>query len=175
MKHDKNENDYLNAEKMYATKLHNALKANDITSVKSLGQEIIRALPYTYRDIFDEVIRDTDSELAKKLQPIDYVAFMHDLEEGSEPMLQVKDVDDHYNGSFVDAGVLSGMLTDAPEIRKATVNWMKGLTGKDLDELKKIVSSQTFKDMYGEPDWEGNTKVGSIAKSITQNDLGRSL
>ena len=82
MKHDKNENDYLNAEKIYATKLHNALKANDITSVKSLGQEIIRALPYTYRDIFDEVIRDTDSELAKKLQPIDYVAFMHDPEDG---------------------------------------------------------------------------------------------
>lgn len=133
---------------------------------------------------------------------------------GEEPMLQVKDVDDHYNGSFVDAGVLSGMLTDTPEIYKATVNWIKGLTGSDLDELNKITSSQTFKDMYGDPDWEGteqddyaqgfadvqnsedptapagksnsyydgwndglfeksNTKVGSIAKSITQNDLGR--
>ena len=96
-----------------------------------------------------------------------------------KPKLKVKNVDDNYNGSFVDAGVLSGMLTDTPEIRNKTIKYIKSLTGDDLNELNKIISSQTFKDMYGEPDWEGtdqykhNTKVGNIAKSIAAYDVGR--
>lgn len=289
----KNENDYLKAEKMYATKFHNALKANDITSVKSLGQEIIQALPYTYRDIFDEVIRDTDSELAKKLQPMDYVAFMHGPKEekmadkfihrnkiegykphralqrdfslvakpyltergipfdtsnyqnggifragdndfwfdsdeqgfftnhpdfkdtpynGIKDLLEAvlgsgsdnkttgkkfnpltdyindlyspssdeekrkletaqKEADDYFNhvaktddsipgyeNTSIDAGVLSGMLTDSPEIRKATLAWMNNLPEIDANAIKRVIASKEFRDMYGDLDfdWKGN-------------------
>lgn len=62
-----------------------------------------------------------------------------------------------YENSHVDAGSLSGMLTDTPEVRQATINWMKGLKGKDSKALKNITTSQTFKDMYGDPDWDEDT------------------
>lgn len=79
-----------------------------------------------------------------------------DGDDSGNNILNVGKAVPEYEDADINAGVLSGMLTDKPEIRQATIDWMKGLTGKDSEALKNIVTSQTFKDMYGEPDWEND-------------------
>lgn len=63
-----------------------------------------------------------------------------------------------YENVDVDAGVLSGMLTDTPEIRKAALTWMNNLPDIDTNAIKRVIASKTFSDMYGtdQIDWKGN-------------------
>lgn len=59
-----------------------------------------------------------------------------------------------YENSYVDGGVLSGMLTDRDDIRNAAINWMKSLKGNDRAKLDNILNDKNFKDMYGDIDFE---------------------
>lgn len=156
--------------------------------------------------------------VGKKFDPL--TDYAHDLyspssnEEKRKAELAQKEADDYfshiattdnsipgYENVPVDAGVgvLSGMLTDDPEIRKAVITWLNNLSDIDTDAIKRVIASKEFRDMYGKPDfdWRGGksynaaeaeefidnynkwldkqngTNISNIASAIMKSDVGR--
>lgn len=57
-----------------------------------------------------------------------------------------------YEGAVPDEGILSGMLTDSVKIRNQARKWINA----NMDKLMPLLTSDTFKEMYGE--YEGLPK-----------------
>jgi len=128
---------------------------------------------------YTNLIKSLEDEISKgnyKSENDPLTDYTHDLyspssdEEKRKLETAQKEADDYFNhiattdnsipgyeNTPVDAGVLSGMLTDDPKIRKAALAWMNSLSDIDTDAIKRVIASEAFKDMYGKQDfdWKG--------------------